>query len=32
LARQRMQTASEQFERAGQPLDAERCRLALTVS
>ena len=25
-ARQRMQSAAEQFERAGQPLDAERCR------
>jgi tetratricopeptide (TPR) repeat protein len=32
LARERMQTASEQFERAGQPLDAERCRLALAGS
>jgi hypothetical protein len=29
-ARTRMQFASEQFQRAGQPLDAERCRLALT--
>ena len=27
-ARQRMQSAAEQFERAGQPLDAERCRRA----
>jgi hypothetical protein len=29
-ARTRMQFASEQFQRSGQPLDAERCRLALT--
>ena len=29
-ARTRLQFAAEQFLRAGQPLDAERCRLALT--
>ena len=28
-ARRRMQSAAEQFERTGQPLDAERCRRAL---
>ena len=26
---ERMQSATEQFERAGQPLDAERCRRAM---
>ena len=30
-ARTLMQSASEQFQRAGQPLDAERCRLALVL-
>jgi hypothetical protein len=28
-ARERMQSAADQFQRAGQPLDAERCRRAL---
>ena len=31
-AQRRMQTAAEQFQRAGQPLDAERCRRALAES
>jgi hypothetical protein len=28
-ARERLQSATEQFQRAGQPLDAERCRRAM---
>ncbi|MGD9704876.1 MAG: AAA family ATPase [Acidimicrobiia bacterium] len=32
LAGERMRSAVRQFERAGQPLDAERCRLALVAS
>ena len=30
-AEERMQFAADQFLRSGQPLDAERCRLALAV-
>jgi hypothetical protein len=30
-ALERMQAATDQFERAGQPLDAERCRLAVAA-
>ena len=31
-AQQRLQAAAEQFQRAGQPLDAERCRRAMAAS
>ena len=31
-ARARLQSAAEQFERAGQPLDADRCRQALAAA
>jgi len=31
-ARKRMQAAAEQFERAGQPLDAGRCRRAMAAT
>jgi len=32
MARIRLQSAAEQFERAGQPLDARRCRHALAAA
>jgi hypothetical protein len=32
VARTRLESAAQQFERAGQPLDARRCRQALAAA